>query len=134
MVKYHQIFLHTSYIHIHMGCKTIAKNPKNSSPVLGVVCAGVVSPDNDEHVLELGSAKVGVEDPVQEIHVYDQAKELLIKCQLICLLFYLMFGMNGKAPGSCNETKIIPTMIANFDQSISTLWRRALGKAVRGLQ
>ena len=40
---------------------------KNSSPVLGVVCAGVVSPDNDEHVLELGSAKVDVEDRVQEM-------------------------------------------------------------------
>ena len=42
-------------------------HPKNSSPVLGVVCAGVVSPDNDEHVLELGSAKVDFEDQVQEM-------------------------------------------------------------------
>ena len=41
MVQYNQIFLHTSYIHIHMGSKTIAKNTKNISPVLGVVCAGV---------------------------------------------------------------------------------------------
>ena len=62
MVQYNQIFLHTSYIHIHMGSKTIAKNTKNISPVLGVVCAWVVSPDNDEHVLELGSARVDVED------------------------------------------------------------------------
>ena len=43
-------------------------------------------------------------------YVYHQAKELLIKCQLMWLLFHLMFGMNGKAPGSCNETKINPTM------------------------
>ena len=42
-------------------------HPKNSSPVLGVVCAWVVSPDYDEHVLKLGSAKVGVEDRVQEM-------------------------------------------------------------------
>ena len=37
-------------------------HPKNSSPVLGVVCAWVVSPDYDEHVLKLGSAKVDVQE------------------------------------------------------------------------
>ena len=113
ILHHRQIFLYTSYIFSSWDPRALQKIHHQVNKFTCTVCCLCMGCEPEQWWTRAGTGICKSWRWRLSSNMLIIGQRMIYNVSLMCLLLYLMFGMNGKAPGSCNGMRMIPKMSEN---------------------